>query len=127
MDVWPGTPFPLGAQYDGSRADFSVLSQVADRVELCLFDGQGRQTRVDLPEVGPGQRYGFRVHGPWDPEAGTAAIRPSSCWTPTPRPLRARNYWGYGTIGYLTPHSEYAADRRPGAVVAEKGGPGCKG
>ena len=84
--VWPGTPYPLGATYDGSGTTFSLYTEVADRVELCLFDEAGAETRVDLPEVtmychhghlpgiGPGQRYGFRVHGPWDPAAGHRCI-----------------------------------------------------
>ncbi|MGH9166118.1 MAG: glycogen debranching protein GlgX [Acidimicrobiales bacterium] len=81
MSIWPGTPYPLGATYDGAGTNFSLFSEVADRVELCLFDEAG-ETRVDLPEVtalcwhgylpavGPGQRYGYRVHGPYDPAAG---------------------------------------------------------
>jgi glycogen operon protein len=80
--VWPGAPYPLGATYDGSGTTFSLYTEVADRVELCLFDDDGTETRVELPEVtafchhghlpgiGPGQRYGYRVHGPWDPPAG---------------------------------------------------------
>jgi isoamylase len=82
VKVWPGTPYPLGATYDGAGTNFSVFSEVAERVELCLFDEAGRETRVALPEVTghcwhgylpgvePGQRYGFRVHGPWAPEQG---------------------------------------------------------
>ncbi len=82
MKVWPGQPYPLGAVYDGSGTNFSIFSEVAERVELCLFDEKGNENRVDLkevtgmcwhgyfPEVGPGQLYGFRVHGPWDPEGG---------------------------------------------------------
>src|SRR5471030_582777 len=82
MDIWPGEPFPHGATYDGSGTNFSIFSEVADRIELCLFDDAGNQTLVDLPEitaftfngylpnVGPGQRYGYRVHGPWAPERG---------------------------------------------------------
>ena len=85
MRIWPGQPYPLGATWDGAGTNFSLFSEVATRVELCLFDGDGpgaREVRVDLPEstalcwhgylpkVGPGQRYGFRVHGPWAPEAG---------------------------------------------------------
>jgi isoamylase len=81
MKIWPGNPYPLGATYDGAGTNFSVFSDVAERVELCLFDEQG-ETRVDLPEmdvlcwhgylpnVGPGQRYGYRVYGPWDPNNG---------------------------------------------------------
>ncbi len=82
MKVWPGTPFPLGAVYDGAGTNFSIFSEIADRVELCLFDENGDEVRLDLPEVTgfcwhgylptvePGQRYGYRVHGPWDPANG---------------------------------------------------------
>jgi isoamylase len=81
-EVWPGEPYPLGATWDGSGTNFALFSEVAQRVELCLFDDQGVETRVDLPEtdgfvwhgflpgVGPGQRYGYRVHGPYDPSEG---------------------------------------------------------
>ncbi|MDQ1748869.1 MAG: isoamylase, partial [Frankiaceae bacterium] len=80
--VWPGTAYPLGATYDGSGTNFALFSEVADKVELCLFDDDGTETRLALPErdafvwhgylpnVGPGQRYGFRVHGPYDPKQG---------------------------------------------------------
>jgi isoamylase len=82
MKLWPGMPYPLGATYDGTGVNFSVFSEVAERVELCIFDEDGSETRADLPEVhafcwhgylpnsGPGQRYGFRVYGPFDPDAG---------------------------------------------------------
>lgn len=82
MRIWPGRPYPLGATYDGSGTNFALYSGVAERVELCLFDEAGNETRVDLPEVDafvwhgyvpalqPGQRYGFRVHGPYDPAQG---------------------------------------------------------
>jgi isoamylase len=80
--VWPGTPYPLGATYDGAGTNFSVFSEVAERVELCLIDRAGTEDRIPLDEVDgfvwhaylpaitPGQRYGFRVYGPWDPAAG---------------------------------------------------------
>lgn len=82
MKIWPGQPYPLGAVYDGNGTNFSIFSQIATRVELCLFDTDGNETHLDLPEVTgdcwhgyvptiePGQRYGFRVHGPWDPSKG---------------------------------------------------------
>ncbi|HEX8254484.1 MAG TPA: glycogen debranching protein GlgX [Thermoanaerobaculia bacterium] len=82
MRIWPGKPFPLGASWDGVGTNFSVFSEVAERIELCLFDANGNESRVDLPEVSafifhgyipniaPGQRYGYRVHGPWEPENG---------------------------------------------------------
>ncbi|MFI6520639.1 glycogen debranching protein GlgX [Spirillospora sp. NPDC050679] len=81
-EVWPGEPYPLGATWDGTGTNFALFSEVAHRVELCLFEPGGRETRFDLqevdgfvwhgylPGVGPGQRYGYRVHGPHDPARG---------------------------------------------------------
>ena len=80
-EIWPGAPYPLGANWDGSGTNFAVFSESADRIELCLFD-HGVEQRVTLPQItafvhhgylpniGPGQRYGFRAHGPWDPQRG---------------------------------------------------------
>jgi len=82
MKIWPGQPYPLGATYDGSGVNFSIYSGLAESVELCLFDDDGEETRVELPEVtalvhhgyvpniGPGQRYGYRTAGPYEPENG---------------------------------------------------------
>ncbi|GLY30342.1 glycogen debranching protein GlgX [Kineosporia sp. NBRC 101731] len=82
MEIWPGHPYPLGATYDGAGTNFALFSEVADRVELCLIDDHGTQSRIELtevdgfvwhgylPSVGPGQRYGYRVHGPFDPDRG---------------------------------------------------------
>jgi isoamylase len=85
VEVWPGTAYPLGATFDGSGTNFALFSEVAERVELCLIDGEGdelTEERIELteedafvwhcylPSVQPGQRYGYRVHGPWDPERG---------------------------------------------------------
>jgi isoamylase len=97
MRIWPGTAYPLGATWDGSGTNFALFSEAADRVELCLFDadggtsrgaaegrppGQERESRIEftevdgfvwhayLPGVGPGTRYGYRVHGPYDPGRG---------------------------------------------------------
>ncbi len=78
----PGVPYPLDSSYDGSGTNFSVFSEVAERIDLCLFDDEGRETRIPVEErdgfnwhvylggVGPGQQYGYRVYGPWDPENG---------------------------------------------------------
>ena len=82
MRVWPGRPFPLGPTCDGEGTNFSLFSEHAERVELCLFDEHDREAKYELtertalhwhgylPGVGPGQRYGYRVHGPWAPEHG---------------------------------------------------------
>ncbi len=82
MRVWPGSSYPLGAVWDGTGTNFALFSEVADLVELCLFDEDGAEARIALtevdgfvwhgylPDVGPGQRYGFRVHGPYDPRRG---------------------------------------------------------
>ena len=82
MNVWPGRPFPLGATWDGRGTNFSLFSENAERVDLCLYGDDGTETCVPLtertafnwhgyvPDVGPGRRYAFRVHGPYDPARG---------------------------------------------------------
>jgi isoamylase len=82
MQTWPGKPYPLGATFDGTGTNFALFSEIAERVQLCLIDADGAETRVELPEVDafvwhgylpsvqPGQRYGYRVHGPYNPSAG---------------------------------------------------------
>ena len=82
IEVWPGRPFPLGPTWNGRGTNFSLFSENAERVELCLFDEDGNERRVEvtertaynwhcyLPAVGPGQRYGYRVYGPYEPEDG---------------------------------------------------------
>jgi glycogen operon protein len=81
-DIWRGDPFPLGATWDGYGTNFSLFSEHAESVQLCLFDDADRETRIEmnqrralnwycyLPECRPGQRYGFRVHGPYAPQEG---------------------------------------------------------
>jgi len=249
MKTWPGQPFPLGAVFDGAGTNFSLFSEVAERVDLCFFDDSDAETRVNLSEVTgycwhaylpfvePGQRYGYRVYGPCDTSQGlccnpakllldpyakamdgqvhwdeavfpypfdkgpavpsdsdSAPFMPKCVvhqphfdwsgdrrleipWHETiiyethvkgltarhpevPPEMRGtyaglahpavieyfkdlgitavelmpvhfflhdkhlvdqglRNYWGYNSIGYFAPHNEYAADTRPGGVVAE--------
>src|SRR5690349_18044063 len=82
MKILPGVPYPLGDQDRGNGTNFSLFSSIATHVELCLFDNEGTETRVQLPEVTghcwhgflpdvkPGQLYGYRVHGPWNPVEG---------------------------------------------------------
>ena len=80
--VWPGEPYPLGSTYDGAGTNFALFSDVAEKVELCLISAEGEETRIALEEVDahiwhcyipsimPGQRYAYRVHGPFDPANG---------------------------------------------------------
>ncbi|CAB0654714.1 glycogen debranching enzyme GlgX [Corynebacterium diphtheriae] len=80
--IWPGQSYPLGSKYDGAGTNFAIFSDVAEKVELCLIDAQCNEERIlldevdahiwhcYLPGVKPGQRYGFRVHGPYNPAEG---------------------------------------------------------
>ncbi|MET0316225.1 glycogen debranching enzyme [Rhodococcus sp. RS1C4] len=82
IEVWPGSAYPLGATYDGVGTNFALFSEVAEAVDLCLIADDGTETRIRfeesdgyvwhayLPSVIPGQKYGYRVHGPWDPASG---------------------------------------------------------
>jgi isoamylase len=81
-ESWPGRPFPLGALWDGGGTNFAIFSEHAERIELCLFEENGEENRVEMrqrkalnwhcyvPGVGPGQRYGFRAHGHYAPHQG---------------------------------------------------------
>src|SRR5271165_3678381 len=103
MGVWAGAAYPLGATWDGSGTNFALFSEVAERVELCLFGpGNRRERRVELtevdgfvwhcylPGVGPGQRYGYRCTARTRQIAVTGAMRRSCCSTRTARPSRVR-------------------------------------
>ena len=82
MQIRPGSMYPLGASYDGAGVNFALFSQVAQKVEVCLFDEEDNETRIEmteqnsyvwhnyLPGIQPGQRYGYRVYGPYDPTQG---------------------------------------------------------
>ncbi|AZQ76449.1 glycogen debranching enzyme GlgX [Flaviflexus ciconiae] len=82
MELWPGKPYPLGATFDGAGTNFAIYSSIAERVELCLLDDDKNEERYELTEVDafvwhcyipgvrPGQLYGYRVHGPYDPDNG---------------------------------------------------------
>lgn len=80
--IWPGSPYPLGATWDGSGVNFAIFSENAEKVELCLFDSDEKERRITMPEhtdqvwhvylphIRPGQLYGFRVYGPYAPHEG---------------------------------------------------------
>jgi glycogen operon protein len=143
IDVRPGDPADLGATFDGDGTNFALFSAFAERVELCLFDAAGREVaRVDLPEytneiwhgylpgVGPGQRYGYRVHGPYDPEAGHRFNPHKLLVDPYARRLAGEIAWGPAVYGYrlsqdadadLTFDTTDSAPFVPKAVVTDLG------
>jgi isoamylase len=112
VSPWPGRPYPLGASYDGTGVNFALFSEVAERVELCLFDDDGREQRLDLPEqtgfvwhgyiygVQPGQRYGYRVHGPWDPAAGRRCLPRKLLLDPYARAIEGTVKWDEAVFSY---------------------------
>ena len=136
--VLPGTPEPLGAAYDGHGTNFAVFSGAASRVELCLFDVQDTETRVDLPMVtgscwhgylpgvGPGQRYGYRVHGPWAPAEGHRCNPAKLLLDPYARAIAGDISWGRpvfdhveGWGGDATPEATDSAGSVPKSVVID--------
>ena len=118
MQPWPGTAYPLGATYDGTGTNFAVFSEVAERVELSLFDVGGAETRLDLPEVdgyvwhgympgvGPGQRYGYRVHGPYAPERGHRCNPNKLLLDPYAKAMDGELDWNDSLFGYQLDNPE---------------------
>ncbi|CAN5857594.1 glycogen debranching protein GlgX [soil metagenome] len=112
MKLWPGSPYPLGATYDGMGVNFSVFSEVAERVQLCTYEEDGAETCVDLPEVhafcwhgylpngGPGLRYGFRVHGPFDPAAGLRCNASKLLLDPYAKAIEGEVEWSEAIFSY---------------------------
>jgi glycogen operon protein len=111
--TWPGSPYPLGAAYDGFGTNFSLFSEVADRVELCLFDDDGTEHRqaldevdaschhVYLPGIVPGQRYGFRAHGQWEPSAGLRCNPAKLLLDPYAKAVEGQVSWDPAAFGYV--------------------------
>ncbi|MFF5425706.1 MULTISPECIES: glycogen debranching protein GlgX [unclassified Streptomyces] len=112
MQVWPGRAYPLGATYDGAGTNFAVFSEAAHRIELCLIHDDGSETAVELresdafvrhaylPGVMPGQRYGFRVHGPYEPEQGLRCNAAKLLLDPYARAVSGQISWGEAVYGY---------------------------
>ena len=110
--MWPGQPYPLGTTYDGAGTNFAIFSEVAHRVELCLFDESGHETHYVLPEVtgfiwhgylpnvGPGQRYGFRVHGPYSPEQGHRCNASKLLIDPYAKAIEGEVKWNQAVFSY---------------------------
>ncbi|MFD8316955.1 glycogen debranching protein GlgX [Kitasatospora purpeofusca] len=112
MQVWPGTSYPLGATYDGAGTNFAVFSESADRIELCLLDEDGSESSVELretdafvrhaylPGVQPGQRYGFRVHGPYNPGLGQRHNSAKLLLDPYAKAMSGHIDWDESVYGY---------------------------
>jgi len=120
VDLWPGQAFPLGATYDGNGTNFSLFSEVATRVELCLFDDDNREIRVTLPEISafihhgyvpgiqPGQRYGFRVHGPFDPDRGVLCDPEKLVLDPYAKAVEGEVQWTDAVFPFMADRAEDA-------------------
>ena len=138
LEIWPGKAYPLGATYDGSGTNFALFSEAAEKVELCLFsvDGAGRleETRVTLPEVDgfvwhgfipniePGQRYGYRVYGPNDPAAGQRCNPNKLLIDPYAKAIDGSFEWNQSLFGYKfgdpdSRNDDDSAANTPKAVV----------
>jgi glycogen operon protein len=137
----PGTPYPLGATWDGSGTNFALFSENATGVELCLFDASDEQPaqvvplseRTDhvchiyLPEVGPGQRYGFRVHGPFEPANGHRFNPAKLLLDPYAKAIDGTVRWDDSIFGYpiggeeadLARDERDSAARMPKSVVVD--------
>ncbi|MDT8386008.1 MAG: glycogen debranching protein GlgX [Thiogranum sp.] len=136
--VWPGRPYPLGATWDGEGVNFALFSEHAERVDLCLFDARGRReiSRVDmqwrtdqvwhcyLPDARPGALYGYRVHGPYDPENGHRFNAKKLLLDPYARQITGQLRWNDALFGYRVGHerADLGVDRRDSA----HGIPKCK-
>jgi isoamylase len=133
MHTWPGTPYPLGATWDGWGTNFALFSEVAEGVELCLFD-EGSEQRVEftevdgfvwhayLPAIAPGQRYGYRVHGPWDPPRGKRCAPEKLLLDPYGKAVEGEISWDESLFDYkfAEPRRRNTADsasRMPKNVV----------
>lgn len=153
MHTWPGSAYPLGATFDGSGTNFALFSEGAERVELCLFGERGAETRIEVAEVDayvwhvyvpgvqPGQRYGYRVHGPYDPASGRRFNAAKLLLDPYAKAVEGQVQWGQSVYGYdfgdpdsrndddsaaammkgvvVNPYFDWAGDRRPATPYSE--------
>ncbi len=118
MRTRPGSSYPLGATWDGAGVNFALFSENAEGVELCLFDEGDQETRIPvtenteqvwhihLPEIRPGQRYGYRVHGPHDPPAGHRFNPAKLLLDPYAKAVDTTVRWSEALFGYPTGHAD---------------------
>jgi isoamylase len=120
--IWPGSSYPLGATYDGVGTNFALFSEVAERVDLCLFDEDGAETAIRLhevdgfvwhgylPGIGPGQRYGYRVYGPYDPAAGQRCNPAKLLLDPYAKAVDGSVHWDQAVFAYPFGHPDRRND-----------------
>jgi glycogen operon protein len=133
MRVWPGSPYPLGATWDGVGVNFALFSEHATRVELCLFDSSEAESETVtiplaeqtdmvwhgyLPDVRPGQLYGFRVHGPYDPVQGHRFNPNKVVMDPYARVVGRTVHWDESLFGFCTGGDDLTFDDRDSAAYA---------
>jgi isoamylase len=138
MRVWPGNPYPLGATWDGKGVNFALFSEHATRVELCLFDSVDAEKEAEriplpeftdqvwhayLPEVLPGQLYGYRVHGPFEPQQGHRFNPNKVLLDPYAKSIGRDIRWADELFGYRIgdPGADLAFDERDSAAFAPLG------
>lgn len=143
MRIWPGHPYPLGATWDGEGVNFVLFSENATAVEICLFDSpnaaeESHRIRIEectdhvwhvyLPEVRPGQHYGYRIHGPYDPEAGHRFNPAKLLLDPYAKAIAGSIDWSEALYGYkmgdpqadLSRNDEDNAGHMPKCVVIDQ-------
>jgi isoamylase len=112
MELWPGEAYPLGATYDGTGTNFALYSEIAESVILCLFEEDGTETQIPLkevdgyvwhgylPQVAPGQKYGYRVHGPNNPAEGHRCNPNKLLLDPYAKAVHGQIDWDQALFGY---------------------------
>ncbi len=134
LRVWRGDPYPLGATWDGSGVNFAIFSEHADAVDLCLFDDEGREEQrirlieqtdlvwhAYLPDGRPGQRYGYRVHGPYEPRRGHRFNPAKLLIDPYAKRIDRAVEWDDSLFGYRIGADEDEPDDRDSAPFVPKG------
>ena len=136
-EAWPGRPFPLGPTWDGDGTNFSLFSEHAERVELCLFDAEGEEERLEVtqvtahcwhcyvPGVGPGPRYGYRVHGPYEPDEGHRFNPYKLLTDPYAKAIEGRVHWERANVLPYTPDGTDEADLEPDDEDSRDAMPKC--
>jgi isoamylase len=137
MKIWPGKPYPLGATWDSMGVNFALFTENADQVELCLFDAPGKKSEtarikmpdrtdqvwhVYLPEARPGQLYGYRVYGPYEPEKGHRFNPSKLLIDPYAKAIAGDVQWDDSLYGYTIGHpdEDISRDDRDSAPYVPK-------